>query len=106
MRPRAVGGLQSMADGAPKSTRCEATLSIEDRCFPILRTLEPKWRRMVVVKGDSGRLSHRRRKHRWQLRGAKQLSELRSAKAPVAAETARDPMANGAAGGEEAKSER
>ena len=56
---------------------------------------------LVAVKGGSARLSHRRRKHRWQLRGAKQLSELRSAKAPVAAETARDPMANGAAGGEE-----
>ena len=59
-----------------------------------------------AVKGGLARLSFRRRKHRSQLRGAKQLSELRPAKAPVAAETARDPMANGAAGGEEAKSER
>ena len=58
---------------------------------------------LVSVKGGSARLSHRRRKHRWQLKGAKQLSELRSAKAPVAAETARDLMANEAAGDEEAK---
>ena len=45
---------------------------------------------LVAVKGGSARLSHRRRKHRWQLRGAKQLSELRSAKAPVAALTAKE----------------
>ena len=59
-----------------------------------------------MVAGKPRADSGRRRKHRWQLRGAKQLSELRSKKAPAATETARDPMANGAAGGEEAKSER
>ena len=54
---------------------------------------------LVSVKGGLAHLSHRRRKHRWQLRGAKQLSELRSAKAPVAAETARNPIGMIVAGG-------
>ena len=44
---------------------------------------------LIAMKGGLARLGHRRRKHRWQLRGAKQLSAVRSAKAPVAAETAR-----------------
>ena len=44
---------------------------------------------LIAMKGGLARLGHRRRQHRRQLRGAKQLSAVRSAKAPVAAETAR-----------------
>ena len=60
---------------------------------------------LVATMGGLAHFRHRRRKHCWQLKGAKQLSELRSAKAPVAAATARDLMANGAAGNKDAKSE-
>ena len=47
---------------------------------------------LVAVKDGSGRLSHRRRKHRWQLRGAKQLSELRSAILPRQGQSSSDPV--------------